>query len=94
LTETVFLPAEKELVLQLAHYPAVLEQAVTEHNPSVLAIYAFTLAKTFNSFYNQHSVMQAESSEKKQLRLKLSAQTARLIEAAMGNLGIAVPQRM
>jgi arginyl-tRNA synthetase len=38
--------------------------------------------------------MQAESSEKKQLRLKLSAQTARLIEAAMGNLGIAVPQRM
>jgi arginyl-tRNA synthetase len=94
LTETVFLPAEKELVLQLAHYPTVLEQAVTEHNPSVLAIYAFTLAKTFNSFYNQHSVMQAESSEKKQLRLKLSAQTARLIEAAMGNLGIAVPQRM
>jgi arginyl-tRNA synthetase len=94
LTETVFLPAEKELVLQLAHYPAVLEQAVTEHNPSVLAIYAFTLAKTFNSFYNQHSVMQAESSEKKKLRLKLSAQTARLIEAAMGNLGIAVPQRM
>jgi arginyl-tRNA synthetase len=94
LTETVFLPAEKELVLQLAHYPAVLEQAVTEHNPSVLAIYAFTMAKTFNSFYNQHSVMQAESSEKKQLRLKLSAQTARLIEAAMGNLGIAVPQRM
>jgi arginyl-tRNA synthetase len=89
-----FLPAEKELVLQLAQYPTVLEQAVTEHNPSALAIYAFTLAKTFNSFYNQHSVMQAESPEKKQLRLHLSAQTARLIEAAMGNLGIAVPQRM
>lgn len=92
--QTSFLPAEKELVLQLAQYPAVLEQAVSEHNPSVLAIYAFTLAKTFNSFYNLHSVMQAESTEKKQLRLKLAAQTARLIEAAMGNLGIAVPQRM
>ena len=94
LGEVTFLKAEKELILQLAQYPVVLEQAATEHNPSVLAIYAFTLAKTFNSFYNQHSVIQAESDEKKQLRLKLSAQTARLIEAAMGNLGIAVPQRM
>ena len=94
LSETVFLPAEKELVLQLAQYPVVLEQAATEHNPSVLAIYAFTLAKTFNSFYNLHSVIQAESAEKKQLRLKLAAQTARLIEAVMSNLGIAVPQRM
>ncbi len=94
LSETVFLPAEKELVLQLAQYPVVLEQAATEHNPSVLATYAFTLAKTFNSFYNLHSVIQAESAEKKQLRLKLAAQTARLIEAVMSNLGIAVPQRM
>jgi len=94
LSETVFLPAEKELVLQLAQYPVVLEQAATEHNPSVLAIYAFTLAKTFNSFYNLHSVIQAESAEKKQLRLKLAAQTARLIEAVMSNLGITVPQRM
>ncbi|MFM8592751.1 MAG: arginine--tRNA ligase [Sphingomonadales bacterium] len=89
-----FLPAERELLLQIAHYPVVLEQAVSEQNPSVLAIYAFTLAKSFNSFYNQHSVMQAESAEKKQLRLILAQQTARLIDAAMGNLGIAVPQRM
>jgi arginyl-tRNA synthetase len=88
------LPAERELLLQLAQYPVVLEQAVTEHNPSVLAIYAFTLAKSFNSFYNQHSVMQAETSEQKQLRLILAQQTAKLIGAAMGNLGIAVPQRM
>jgi arginyl-tRNA synthetase len=94
LAPTTFFPAERELLLQLAQYPMVLEQAVTEHNPSVLAIYAFTLAKSFNSFYNQHSVTQAESPEKKQLRLKLAGQTATLIAAAMGNLGIAVPQRM
>lgn len=94
LAPTTFFPAERELLLQLAQYPMILEQAVTEHNPSVLAIYAFTLAKSFNSFYNQHSVTQAESPEKKQLRLKLAGQTATLIAAAMGNLGIAVPQRM
>jgi arginyl-tRNA synthetase len=94
LPTTTLLPAERELVLQLAQYPMVLEQAVTEQNPSVLAIFAFTLAKTFNSFYNQLSVMQAESSEKKQLRLKLAAITAKLISASMANLGIAVPQRM
>lgn len=89
-----FFPAERELLLQLAQYTLVLEQAVAEHNPSLLATYAFTLAKSFNSFYNQHSVMQAESPEKKQLRLKMAAQTARLLAAAMANLGIAVPQRM
>ncbi len=94
LADGSFLPAERELMLQLAQYPSVLEQAVTEHNPSVLAIYAFTLAKSFNSFYNQHSVMQAESEAKKQLRLKLAAQTAKVIEASMQNLGIDVPQRM
>ncbi|MFM7646441.1 MAG: arginine--tRNA ligase [Sphingomonadales bacterium] len=89
-----FFTAERELLLHLALYPTVLEQAVNEHNPSVLAIYAFMLAKSFNSFYNQHSVMQAESEEKKQLRLVLAKQTARLLAAAMGNLGITVPQRM
>lgn len=94
LGNSAFLPAEKELVVALAQYPIVLEQAVTEQNPSVLAIYAFTIAKTFNSLYNQLSVIQAESSEKKQLRLKLASITAKLIAASMGNLGIDVPQRM
>ena len=88
------LKLEKDLVILLEQYPAVIEQAVIEHNPSVIAIYVFTLAKSFNTFYTEHSVMNAESEEKKQLRLQLSEMTANVIAAGMSLLGIRVPERM
>lgn len=88
------LKLEKQLIVKLEQYSTIVEQAAFEHNPSVLAIYAFELAKTFNTFYTEHSVMNAESDEKKQLRLKLSEMTANVISSAMGLLGIRVPERM
>ena len=88
------LKLEKDLIILLEQYPAVIEQAVIEHNPSVIAIYVFTLAKSFNTFYTEHSVMNAESEEKKQLRLQLSEMTANVIAAGMSLLGIRVPERM
>jgi arginyl-tRNA synthetase len=88
------LKLEKQLIVKLEQYSMIVEQAAIEHNPSVLAIYAFELAKTFNTFYTEHSVMNAESDEKKQLRLKLSEMTANVIASAMGLLGIKVPERM
>jgi arginyl-tRNA synthetase len=88
------LKLEKGLIVKLEQYSAIVEQAAIEHNPSVLAIYAFELAKAFNTFYTEHSVMNAESDEKKQLRLKLSEMTANVISSAMGLLGIKVPERM
>ena len=93
-TTTGLLKLEKELIVALEQYPVIIEQAVAEHNPSVLAIYAFNLAKSFNTFYTEHSVMNAESEEKKQLRLQLSAMTANVIASAMSLLGIKVPERM
>ena len=88
------LKEEKELLVLLEQYPAILEQAVTEHNPSVVAIYAFAIAKNFNSFYTALSIMNAESPEKKQLRLRIAATTAQVIKSAMAQLGIQVPERM
>ncbi len=88
------LKLEKALIVKLEQYSTIVEQAATEHNPSVLAIYAFELAKAFNTFYTEHSVMNAESDEKKQLRLKLSEMTANVIASAMELLGIKVPERM
>jgi arginyl-tRNA synthetase len=88
------LKLEKQLVVKLEQYSTIVEQAASEHNPSVLAIYVFELAKTFNTFYTEHSVMNAESDEKRQLRLNLSEMTANVIASAMGLLGIKVPERM
>ena len=94
LQATNLLPLEKKLIVSLEQFPSVIEQASLEHNPSVLAIYAFTIAKDYNTFYTEHSVMNAESAEKKQLRLQLCEMTANVIHSAMALLGIRVPERM
>jgi len=88
------LPLEKKLIVKLEQYSTIVDQAAEEHNPSVLAIYAFEVAKTFNSFYTELSVMNAENEEKKQLRLQISELTSNVIASAMGLLGIRVPERM
>ncbi len=88
------LPLEKSLLISLEQYGDILQQSATELNPSVIAIFAFNLAKTFNSFYAEHSVMQAETESKKQLRLRIAAMTAIVLSSSMRLLGIRVPERM
>jgi arginyl-tRNA synthetase len=88
------LPLEKELLIELESYPTVIEQSCTELDPSHLANYVYNIAKTFNSFYTEHSVMNAESTEKKQLRLLICEFTAHVISSGMRLLGINVPERM
>jgi arginyl-tRNA synthetase len=88
------LPLERELLISLEQYGQVLRQASEEQNPSVVAIYVYALAKTFNSFYAEHSVANAETADKKQLRLRICMMTAQVIASAMNLLGIRVPERM
>jgi arginyl-tRNA synthetase len=88
------MPLEKELLVSIEQYSMMIEQSVADHNPSVIAIYVYQLAKTFNSFYTEHSVTNAESADKKQLRLRLCQLTAHVIHSGMGLLGIRVPERM
>ncbi|WEK34829.1 MAG: arginine--tRNA ligase [Candidatus Pseudobacter hemicellulosilyticus] len=87
-------PLEKEVITLAEQYPTILAQAGAEHNPSVIASFLFKLAQTFNSFYSEHSVMNAESPEKKQLRLRLVQLTANILASGMALLGIRVPERM
>jgi arginyl-tRNA synthetase len=88
------LPLEKELLISLEKYSSIIQQACSEMNPSLLANYIFSIAKTFNSFYSEHSVNRAESESKKQLRLRICVMTANTIQSAMKLLGIRVPERM
>jgi arginyl-tRNA synthetase len=87
-------PLEKDLVLQLEIFPAIIEEAATEHDPSKLAIYIFNIAKTFNSFYSEHSIANAETDDKKQLRLQAAELTALVLKRGMQLLGIHLPERM
>ena len=88
------LPLEKALLIGLEKYATVLDQACSEMNPSLIANYAFSLAKIFNSFYTEHSVSKAENEEKKTLRLQLCVLTAQILKSAMAVLGIRVPEKM
>ncbi len=88
------LKLEKEILVTLEQYPTVIAQAAKELNPSAIANYVFHVAKIFNSFYAEHSISNAETETKKQLRLQLAVMTANVLKSGMQLLGIQVPERM
>jgi arginyl-tRNA synthetase len=88
------LPLEKKLLFELEQYPQIIATAGSELDPSVIANYLFQLAKSFNAFYAEHSIANAENEEKKQLRLALAQMIANVIQSGMQLLGIQVPERM
>jgi len=93
-TASDLLSLEKAVIVYLEQFAAVLEKAATEYNPSEIAIYIFNLAKAFNSFYTEHSIANAESEDKKALRLQLAIMTSNVLKSGMQLLGIRVPERM
>lgn len=93
-TDASLLKLEKDLIINLEQFSTIIEEAANENDPSKIAIYVFELAKTFNSFYTEHSIANAESEEKKTLRIQLSQLTATTIKTGMKLLGIDVPERM
>ncbi|HIX54026.1 MAG TPA: arginine--tRNA ligase [Candidatus Sphingobacterium stercoripullorum] len=86
--------SERELVQMLNNYPKVIEQAAQEMSPAHVANYVFELAKLYNKFYHEESILKAEDKNIKGFRLLLSKATAQIIKKAMSLLGIAVPERM
>lgn len=88
------LKQEKGLCVHLEQFPVVVNEAAAEQDPSKIAIYIFNLAKTFNTFYSDLSIANAETKEKKMLRVQLANLTGKVIKRGMGLLGIQVPERM
>lgn len=87
-------PAEKQLVLQLARYPEVVQKALAEYNPSTLTNYAFELAQSFGSFYHQHSILEAETPAIGAARLQLAAATRQVLVQTLDLLTIRTVEEM
>jgi arginyl-tRNA synthetase len=85
---------ERELIVNLSKYPGVISAAAKEYSPAHIANYVFELAKLFNKFYHEESILKAEDSNVKNFRLDLAAATATVINKGMTLLGIRVPSRM
>ena len=85
---------ERDLIQTLANYPAIIEAAAKEFSPAQIANFVYEVAKLYNKFYHEESILKAEQEEVKQFRLHLSAAAAKVISNAMNLLGIQVPERM
>ena len=91
---TELLSEEVALIKSMADFPNVVKAAGESFSPSLIAAYAYDLAKTFNGYYHDHSILREEDEQKRRMRLMLAAEVARIIRRAMALLGIEVPQRM
>ncbi len=87
-------PYERDLIQALANYPAIIEASAQEFSPAQLANYAYDLAKLYNKFYHEETILKAEDENVKGFRLQMSASAARIIAESMNMLGIQVPERM
>ncbi|MGJ1448033.1 arginine--tRNA ligase [Sphingobacterium spiritivorum] len=85
---------ERDLIQVLGNFPVVIEASATEFSPAQLANYIYDVAKLYNKFYHEESILKAEVEEVKNFRLHLSATAARVISKGMNLLGIQVPERM
>lgn len=85
---------EKELLKQLQIYSQIVPQAAEQHSPALIANYVYDLVKTFNSFYQNVSILGAETEKEKTFRVQLSQEVAKVIKSGFGLLGITMPERM
>lgn len=85
---------EQDLIQSLSRYPEVLEASAKEFSPAQLANYVYEVAKSYNKFYHEESILKTENETVKNFRLHLSAIAARVISESMRLLGIQVPERM
>lgn len=85
---------EKELLNQLYTFPAVIQEAAQNYDPSTIANFCFNLAKEYHRFYHDFSILKAESETAKAFRIELSRMVSNVLNFGMSLLGIEMPERM
>lgn len=85
---------ERNLIKALYNYPLVVKDAADKYSPAEIANYVYELAREFNQFYHDVTILKEEKEELKDFRLRLSHRVAATVKSAMGLLGIEVPERM
>ncbi len=94
LTGAGLLPKEIELIKIMAGFPDKIQEAAAAHSPALVANYAYNLAKEFNQYYHDVTILRESDAEVRSQRLELIATIARVLVKAMDILGIELPERM
>jgi arginyl-tRNA synthetase len=85
---------EQRIVKILGQYPAIVAQAGEDLAPSLIANYAYDLAKEFNQYYHDTTVLGETDELVRKVRLVLVDTVSSVLEKASGLLGIVLPDRM
>lgn len=85
---------EKQLLTIINLFPKIISEASNTLNPSIVAQYAYELAKAYNQFYQNHSVLRETDENKKIFKIKLSEMTGKTLKSACYLLGIEMPEVM
>lgn len=86
--------AEKELMLNLAGFNAMMENAWVEMAPHKVCAYIYDLANAFNHFYHATKIMQEEDEVKQAGYIALLRLTKEILETCIDVLGFSAPDRM
>jgi len=83
-----------ELVRLSAELPSAIRRAVDSLELSVVTQYLLEMAQKFNSFYHKYPIMNEKDPAERQRRAVCAEVFRRTMVAALGLLGIPVPERM
>ena len=92
--DVVLSAKEIRIVQMLASYPQKVAEAADALSPALIANYCYELAKEFNQYYHDTSILREPDRKLLEMRLSLISTTARVLRSAMGILGIELPERM
>lgn len=87
-------PKEIRIVQLLSSYPQKIAEAAAAYSPALIANYCYELAKEFNQYYHDTSILREPDGKLLEMRLELISDTAAVLRAGMGILGIELPDRM
>ena len=85
---------ERDVIKQLGNYPEAVALAGTQYSPALIANYIYDLVKSYNTFYQNVSVLGSDHADQKNFRIALSQKVAEVIGNGCSLLGITVPDRM
>ncbi|MGB0453584.1 MAG: arginine--tRNA ligase [Bacteriovoracaceae bacterium] len=87
-------PKEIQLLLKLNSFNDIILRSAETMKTLHLTGYLFELGKLYNSFYAEHSVLNAQTEELKTARLNLCLMTKETMKKGLELLGIKAPNKM
>ena len=86
--------SEKNLMLVLSRFNAMMENAYEEKAPHKICAYIYELANAFNGFYHETKILSEEDLKVQASYIGLLVLTKNILETCIDVLGFSAPERM